>query len=81
MEGFELAMDGISATHNICKAALDIRYRSQVLSRDEEHVVLMVPVAEWLAMDDHIEMFVAFCAMDEEREQQIAQDKPQGEQQ
>lgn len=81
VEDFELGMDGVSASFNIAKAALDIRYRSQVLSADDGQVVLMVDAEIWQALDDHIEMFMAFEAVEEEREQRLAQSQAEGEQQ
>ena len=61
--------DTISAFSNLALEALKIRYQSQVLSRDEQHVVILVPVQVWLDLDAHIEMFEAFEALMQERDQ------------
>ncbi len=66
---FDDINDTISAFSNLALEAVKIRYGSQVLSRDEQHVVLLVPVEIWLDLESHIEMFEAFEALMQERDQ------------
>jgi len=40
-----------------------------VMSRDEEHVVLLVPIQIWIDLEAHLEMFEAFEALMQERAQ------------
>lgn len=63
MEGFESAMDGVAAVHNICKAATEILYTAAVLSTDEDKVVLMLDTALWAELDNQISMFLAYMDM------------------
>ena len=69
IEAFDDVNDTISAFSNLALEAVKIRYASQVLSRDEEHVVLLVPVGVWLDLDAHIAMFEAYEALMQERDQ------------
>ncbi len=59
LDEFGRAMDGVTATGNLAMAAIKVRYRASVLSEDAEHVVLMVPAAEWRELVDQNDMFLA----------------------
>lgn len=77
-EALEELSDSTSAFINMALQAIRMRYGTQVLSRDEEHVVLLVPIEVWLDLEAHIEMFEAYDALITEREQ-IAQANTEGE--
>ena len=68
IEAMEDVNDTISAFSNLALQAVKVKFGSQVMSRDEEHVVLLVPIQIWIDLEAHLEMFEAFEALMQERE-------------
>jgi hypothetical protein len=71
IEAMDDVNDTISAFSNLALQACKIRFASQVMSRDEEHVVLLVPIQIWIDLEAHLEMFEAFEALMQEQDQHL----------
>lgn len=69
IEAMEDVNDTISAFSNLALQAVKVKFGSQVMSRDEEHVVLLVPIQIWIDLEAHLEMCEAFEALMQERAQ------------
>lgn len=79
LRGFEEGLDGVASIGSIARAAVGVRYQANVLSADEETVVLMLDTALWDELDSQIEMFMTYMAMGEELQE--IQPPTEGEQQ
>jgi hypothetical protein len=71
IEAMEDVNDTISAFSNLALQAVKVKFGSQVMSRDEEHVVLLVPIQIWIDLEAHLEMFEAFEALMQEQDQHL----------
>ncbi len=82
LERFEKAMDAVTATGNLSIAAADLFLTARTLSRDEDHLVLLVDADKWLDMKGHLDMFLAVADMieDENPEEYAEWLREQGEQ-
>ena len=66
LRGFEENLDGVASIGSIARAAIAIRYQSNVLSADAEEVVLMLDTDLWDELDSQIQMFMTYMTMGEE---------------
>jgi hypothetical protein len=66
LRGFEDNLDGVASIGSIARAAIGIRYQANVLSADDEQVVLMLDTGLWDELDSQIEMFMTYMGMSEE---------------